>query len=58
MELVFGWPEYTVCVTYALTLLIVAADNGKPRKGEVNFSLSFMCTLINLFLLYAGGFFS
>ncbi len=57
MNLMFEWPQITYMVLLFLALSISAVRNGEPR-GDYNFGVSFMASLIVLFILYRGGFFS
>lgn len=54
----WSWPQWTYLGLYLAVLLIVAAQNGKPRAGTHNFALTFMVSLLYLALLGFGGFWS
>jgi hypothetical protein len=53
-----GWPQITVLAMMAISLLLIAALNGKPRVGEYNFSVSLWATALNIWILWMGGFWS
>lgn len=52
----WGWPQWTYAIFYFVTLLIVAAMNGKPRTGEYNFAMSVMVSAVYIVILGFGGF--
>ena len=56
--LAWGWPQWTVAITYGVTLLLCAAFNGQPREGKHNFALSLMMVAIWVVILGFGGFWS
>ena len=49
------WPQITMIVFAVLSLWISLTEHGKPR-GPGNFWYSLIGTLIQLGLLWAGGF--
>lgn len=53
-----GWPEGIWIGLTMASLLLIAAQHGCPRDGKHNFALAFMAALINIGLLYWGGFFA
>jgi hypothetical protein len=52
---VMRWPQITMIVFAVLSLYISLTEHGKPR-GPGNFWYSLIGTLIQLGLLWAGGF--
>lgn len=51
-----GWPQITLLVLYFVALMCSFRDDGKPRSNE-SFGRTLLSVLINLFLLWEGGFF-
>ncbi|MDO4989330.1 MAG: hypothetical protein Q4E45_02380 [Eubacteriales bacterium] len=49
------WPQITMIVFAVLSLWISLTDHGKPR-GPTNFWVNLIGTLIQVGLLWAGGF--
>ena len=45
-----------LCLMF-LSLVVVAAENGKPRTGKHNFALTFIMAIGNIILFYLGGLF-
>jgi len=54
----FHWPQVTLLLFWAVALLLMARDHGKPKKGFDNFWLSLVVLAIYAGLLYFGGFFT
>lgn len=51
------WPQYTILMLFAVSLLAHARDHGKARTCVENFAHPFAAFLILMFLLVSGGFF-
>jgi len=51
-----GAPQIIIIVMYCLNLGIVMQNHGKPRKGKDNFFISLFATILNVVILYFGGF--
>lgn len=52
-----GWPEGIWLALTFLSLIIVAANHGKPREAY-NFPLTLVSFMLSATLLYLGGFFA
>jgi hypothetical protein len=57
-EMILHWPQITVLVMTVLSLGIMLEKNGKPKIGNENFVISLVSSMIVLWLLWEGGFFS
>lgn len=49
------WPQIVWCVLTLMSLLVHAAQNGKPTT--FNFPVRLVAALVMVWLLWAGGFF-
>lgn len=54
----FGWPQLTWLTLFMLTAGIYMARHGKPREDFYNLWYFLVGSAINIWILYAGGFFS
>lgn len=48
----------TFIVWLAFGMGVVLAEHGKPRTGNYHFGVSLVSTVLQLLLLWGGGFFS
>ena len=53
-----GIPQIIMIIVFGLNLGISIAKNGEPREDTYNFWITLIGTIINVGLLYWGGFFS
>lgn len=51
-------PQILMIVLFAVTLLLTANKHDKPREGKYNFWSALIAIIIQVGLLYWGGFFS
>lgn len=51
------WPQYTVCATYAITVVCAAILHDEPKTGKVSFPVSVIGTAFSAWILWCGGFF-
>lgn len=51
----WGWPQWTMAVLTVIALLLAANEHGKPRSPH-SFPVSLVSVFIQVFVLYAGGF--
>lgn len=51
------WPQWIVIVLHTFALGVSAASHGQPRP-PMNFWASLIGTVMSLWLLWMGGFFS
>jgi len=52
------WPQITVIVIITINLSIALLKHGEPRTDNHNFGLTLISALIQIALLYYGGFWS
>lgn len=52
----WGWPQWVVAVLYGLTVIVYAANEGKPRDGKYSTLGCLIGLAIMAFLLHKGGF--
>lgn len=52
-----NWPQITIIVLWAISLLISAKEDGKPKTGHHSFWVVAISCAINFAILYCGGFF-
>ena len=53
----WGWPQWTILVLAAWTMIWKASRHGKPRDNHSGFEGVFDFALL-MFILTAGGFFA
>jgi hypothetical protein len=53
-----NWPQIILLCMYFVSSCVSWYDHGKPRVGKNNAWHGMIAIAINLFLLYAGGFFN
>ena len=51
-------PQILLIIIYAISILIIATQHGKPKEGNYNVIASLVATGITFSLLIWGGFFS
>ena len=51
------WPQITMIVIMAISLGINLANAGKTKVESYNFGMTLIGTIIQVFILKAGGFF-
>ena len=51
-------PQIVMIVLFAMSLGISAATHGKPKDGNNSFFLSLLSVVIQVAILWWGGFFS
>lgn len=52
-----NWPQITLIIMFALGLGLKMAQHGLPQ-GDHNFWTTLVATVIQVGILYAGGFFN
>lgn len=52
-----GIPQMIIIIVCAIDVGINLAKHGEDKKGKYNFWVSLICVLIEIFILYLGGFF-
>lgn len=52
-----GIPQIIIIAMYGLNVGVNLTRDGEPRDEKYSFVTSVFATLINVFLLWAGGFF-
>lgn len=50
-------PQVILLILFGVSLLLSANQHGKQKEGTYNFWPSFIAIVLQLFLLYWGGFF-
>lgn len=56
--LVLHWPQITMLVLYGLSLVIGAAEHGKPKKGDHNVITNILGVGVSFWILWSGGFYT
>lgn len=54
----FGWPQVTLFALLMISLGISMKEHGNPKSGTYNAWVTFIAVIVELFILYSGGFFS
>ena len=55
--MVLHLPQLILLALYSVELGMVLAYHGQPKTGRYNFSVTFFAIVLNLSILYWGGFF-
>jgi len=50
------WPQWVLIVAFASALLNEAANDGETRIGKYSFSARFLTTVVVVWILWVGGF--
>ncbi len=58
MSFVLGWPQTILLTVMFVNLGVVLAYHGRPMNTKHNFFMALFVAVLNLGLLYWGGFFS
>ena len=52
-----GIPQFIVLATLFINIGVALVTDGKPRTGKHSFMTTLISTIIQIWILYAGGFF-
>lgn len=52
-----GIPQFIILAMSFINIGVALVTDGKPRTGKHSFMTTFISIVINIWILYAGGFF-